>query len=287
MPKFWAFFTAPIPCYSVRDSRLKNFLIKKRYSKRLPLFQYLFKKVIKKTLSKLRYQITLKVNFVFYNGEEKTIQFVRKHSMNKNVNSNQRRPRAFKFIGDRQNATYRCEIYLRPEHCYSNVNGDGAVMFDGYSKHKFHDEPKDKERCLSNFVQRIVANGYLEKSYYISFCTNKNIGKSQDELLIEFNPLQSEKFIVTHGAVQTYFILADYLKNLKEIKLSTPEFKELKPNYPANNRASELELFRMYKNRFATKEDLVEHCKNLKVKKFPQGRIEGFYYAYLAAFPFS
>ncbi len=36
LPKFWAFFTAPIPCYSVRDSRLKNFLIKKRYSKGLP-----------------------------------------------------------------------------------------------------------------------------------------------------------------------------------------------------------------------------------------------------------
>jgi hypothetical protein len=207
--------------------------------------------------------------------------------MTKNTNSNQPRPRAFKFIGDRQNATYRCEIYLRPEHCYSNVNGDGAVMFDGYSKHRFHDEPNDKERCLSNFVQRIVANGYLEKSYYISFCTNRNIGKSQDELLIEFNPLQSEKFIVTHGAVQTYFILGDYLKNLKEIKINTPEFKELKPSYPANNRASELELFRMYKNRFATKEDLVEHCKNLKGRRFPQGRIEGFYYAYLAAFPFT
>ena len=136
-------------------------------------------------------------------------------------------------------------------------------------------------------MQRIVANGYLEKSYYISFCTNRNIGKSQDELLIEFNPLQSEKFIVTHGAVQTYFVLGDYLKNLKEIKMNTPEFKELKPSYPANNRASELELFRMYKNRFATKEDLIEHCKNLKVRRFPQGRIEGFYYAYLEAFPFS
>ncbi len=42
LPKFWAFFTAPIPCYSVRDSRLKNFLIKKRYSKGLPLFKNLF-----------------------------------------------------------------------------------------------------------------------------------------------------------------------------------------------------------------------------------------------------
>ncbi len=34
LPKFWVFFAAPMPCYSVRDSRLKNFLIKKRYSKR-------------------------------------------------------------------------------------------------------------------------------------------------------------------------------------------------------------------------------------------------------------
>jgi hypothetical protein len=42
LPNFWAFFTAPILCYSVRDSRLKNFLIKKRYSKGLPLFKNLF-----------------------------------------------------------------------------------------------------------------------------------------------------------------------------------------------------------------------------------------------------
>ncbi len=69
--------------------------------------------------------------------------------------------------------------------------------------------------------------------------------------------------------------------------MSAPEFKELKPSYPSNNRTSEIELFKMYKNRFATKEDLVEHCKNLKGRKFPQGRIEGFYFAYLNAYPFS
>lgn len=201
--------------------------------------------------------------------------------------TNQKDKKRFKFIGDREKASYRCEIFLRPEHCYSKKDGIGAMMFDGYSKHKYHDEPKDKEKCLTNFVQRIVANGYLEKAYYIAFFTNKNVGKSEDELLLEFNPLQSEKFIVTHGAVQTHFVLGNYLNNLKEIKLNTPEFKELKPNYPANNRASELELFRMYKNRFASKEALVEHCKNLKERKFPQGRIEGFYYAYLSAFPFS
>ncbi len=206
--------------------------------------------------------------------------------MNQNIPISLPKSKVFKFIGDRQNASFRCEIYLKPQSIYSKVNGAGAVMFDGYSKHKFHDEPKDKEQCLSNFVQRIVANGYLEKSYYISFLMNKNMGKNHDELLIEFNPLQSEKFIVVHGAAQTYFILNEYLKNLNELRLGSTEFKELKPNFAANNRASELELFRIYQNRFKTKTELIEHCENLVKQQFPKGRIEGFYYAYLSAFPF-
>ncbi|GGD48346.1 hypothetical protein GCM10011514_10480 [Emticicia aquatilis] len=204
-----------------------------------------------------------------------------------NTPISQKEKKRFKFVGDRERATYRCEIFLRPEHCYSHKDGTGAVMFDGYSKHKFHDEPKDKEKCLTNFVQRIVANGYLEKAYYIAFYTNKNVGKDQDELLLEFNPLQWKKLIVSQRIIQTYFVLNDYLIKLNEIKISTPASKELKPEYAETSKASEIELFKMYKHRFVTKEALIQHCRMLKERKFPQGRVEGFYFAYLNAYPFS
>lgn len=36
LPKFWVFFTAPIPCYSVRDSRLKKLFNKKALFKVYP-----------------------------------------------------------------------------------------------------------------------------------------------------------------------------------------------------------------------------------------------------------
>lgn len=200
---------------------------------------------------------------------------------------NQKERKRFKFIGDRERATYRCEIFLRPEHCYSKKDGTGAMMFDGYSKHKYHDEPKDKEKCLTNFVQRIVANGYLEKAYYIAFYTNKNVGKNQDELLLEFNPLQWKKLIVSQKIIQTYFVLNEYLIKLSELKISSSASKELKPEYAENSKASEIDLFKMYKNRFSSKEALIKHCRMLKERKFPQGRVEGFYFAYLNAYPFA
>ena len=172
----------------------------------------------------------------------------------------------FKFIGDRIHATFRCEIFFKPPF-------NQVVMLDGYSKHKFHHEPLDKDKCLIGFVERIIANGYLEKTYYLAFYTNKNMGKDLDDLLLEINPNSIE----TKPKIQAIFPLIDYLKRIQEARDSGSPLRYVKPIL----RTVPHIYFEIKKGRFKSKQELADYCSALLAKGVPRGRVEGFYFAYL------
>lgn len=174
--------------------------------------------------------------------------------------------RKFKFVGDRENATYRAELYL-----------ENGKILDGYSKHKNHDEPLDKEKCLVGYVSRIIANGYLTKCQYIAFFTNKNRGKENDETLVELH-CHGYKL---HGLAETMFDLKNYLQQvyLKVHKGET--FTEVKP---ISAKSFSPDLFKI-KGQFKSQTELDSYCEGLKTKGVPYGRVQGFYYAYLKVHP--
>lgn len=175
--------------------------------------------------------------------------------------------RKFKFSGDRENATYRAEIYL-----------DNGKVLDGYSKHINHDEPLDKEKCLVGYVGRIIANGYLSKSQYIVFFTNGKLGKNQDETLIE---LHCKSYQVS-GKAETMFDLKNYLHDVYKKMHKGEDFTAVKP---MTAKSFSPQLFQI-KGQFKTQSELETYCDGLKTKGVPYGRVQGFYYSYLKIHPF-
>ncbi len=176
--------------------------------------------------------------------------------------------RKFKFVGDRENATYRAELYL-----------ENGKTLDGYSKHKNHDEPLDKEKCLVGYISRIIANGYLTKCQYIVFYSNKNKGKENDEMLVE---------LICHGyklygIAETMFDLKNYLVEVYRKVHKGETFTEVKP---VSAKSFSPDLFKI-KNQFRTQLELDSYCEGLKTKGVPYGRVQGFYYAYLKVHPLS
>lgn len=174
--------------------------------------------------------------------------------------------RKFKFVGDRENATYRAELYLE----------NGKVL-DGYSKHLNHDEPKDPEKCFVGYVGRIIANGYIAKCQYIAFYTNKKLGKERDETLLE---LFCNGFKL-HGIAETMFDLKNYLNQVYANIEDGKPFNEIKP---INRKSFSPDLFKI-SGQFNSQTELDNYCKGLQTKGVPYGRIQGFYYAYLKAYP--
>lgn len=172
----------------------------------------------------------------------------------------------FKFIGDRENATYRAELYLE----------NGKVL-DGYSKHKNHDEPHNKEKCLVGYVGRIIANGYLSKCQYIAFYTNGKLGKDKDETLVELHC----KGYKLSGSAETMFDLKSYLQDVY-LKIHTGKnYQEVKPT---SAKSFSPDLFKI-NGQFTTQTELDNYCEALKTKGVPFGRVQGFYYAYLKVYP--
>lgn len=174
--------------------------------------------------------------------------------------------RKFKFVGDRENATYRAELYL-----------ENGKTLDGYSKHKNHDEPLDKEKCLVGYISRIIANGYLTKCQYIVFYSNKNHGKENDEILVE---------LICHGyklygAAETMFDLKNYLVEVYRKIHKGETFTEVKP---ISAKSFSPDLFKI-NNQFKSKSELDNYCEGLKAKGVSYGRVQGFYYKYLQIHP--
>lgn len=172
----------------------------------------------------------------------------------------------FKFVGDRLNASFRSEIYLN----------DGKIL-DGYSKHINHDEPKDREKCLVGFVSRLITNGYIQKSQYIVFYTNLNIGKDRDSILVELTP----KSVTLSNEAELMLDLSNFLNNVYLRILDGQSFDEVRPT---NRKSFSPDLFKIA-GQFSTKQDLIDYCKKLTIQGVPNGRRDGFYYAYLRAYP--
>lgn len=176
--------------------------------------------------------------------------------------------RKFKFVGDRENATYRHEIFLN----------DGKVdVLDGYSKHKNHDEPLDKEKCLVGYISRIINNGYLSKSQYMVFYKHRKTGKENDDILVE---LHGQGFKL-HGIAETMFDLKNYLNEVYTKIHKGQEFTEVKP---ISAKSFSPDLFKI-KGQFKSQAELDNYCEGLKTKGVPYGRVQGFYYAYLKVHP--
>lgn len=174
--------------------------------------------------------------------------------------------RKFKFVGDRENATYRAELYL-----------DNGKILDGYSKHKNHDEPLDKEKCLVGYISRIIANGYLTKCQYIVFYTNRNHGKENDEMLVELI-IHGYKL---YGVAETMFDLKNYLVEVYRKVHKGETYTEVKP---VSAKSFSPDLFKI-KGQFKSQAELDNYCEGLKTKGVPYGRVQGFYYAYLKVHP--
>lgn len=177
---------------------------------------------------------------------------------------------SFKFIGDRQNATFRWEI-----HC---LNDQGSpVTLSGYSKSMKFNEPQNKQVCLFNCVERIlVRNGYLERAYNIEFFKNEHKGVN-DMLLIS----ATQKFIALYHDARHYFELVGLVEKLNEGIKSGTKIKNIE--YPKVHTKIPESVFDFKKGRFKNEEELFLFCEDLK-KKYgheKNGRITGFKNKYM------
>lgn len=172
----------------------------------------------------------------------------------------------FKFVGDRENATYRAELYL-----------ENGKTLDGYSKHTNHDEPIDKEKCLVGYVGRILSNGYLSRCQYIAFYTNKKLGKQFDDTLLE---LTVANFTLS-GSAEMMFDLRNFLNQFYSKFTKGHDTTALKP---VSSKSFSPQLFEI-KGQFRAKSELDKYCEVLKNKGVPYGRVQGYYYAYLKIHP--
>ena len=177
--------------------------------------------------------------------------------------------------GDRQYATYRHEILLANQK---------VGTFTGYSKFKGNDEANDKAKLLLDYISRIVRNGYLLKSYEISFYTNKNFGNDYDDLLVQLYPHTFE----VHGAAKLNIGLTHFLKTLYEtIKAhgAAAATEQSKSMVTYTKKPSIDQLFRFDKDRFPNHEALAAFCKQCIAEGQNRNRVEGYYYKCMEIFP--
>lgn len=173
----------------------------------------------------------------------------------------------FSFVGDRENATYRHVIHLKPQFAINKKVGDEGLQ--GYSKHKGHAEIIDKTKCFAEYVSRLICR-YLHKSTVIEFYTNNRQGFDNDELLC----------YVTNG---NYFIsprfnnvkpLIDLLERAKRGEIVYEE----KPAKIIKTKTDINKFFVYQKNFFRDLAHLNDYCAGLKRDGLPAGRVDGYYY---------
>lgn len=169
--------------------------------------------------------------------------------------------------GDRMNATYRHEFYQEAR----------SLPFVGYSKMLGHDEAQDKEYLLEQYISRLLRNGYLQKSYCMSFFTNYQHGNNDDLLLVS---ITSTGYELSNGA-ELHPHLNDTLKRYFQ-NLNNPE----KQNEVLANRKRmgfQAEHWYDFKKVFNSKQALVDHCSEI-IKNFGEGqrpRSKGYYFKVL------
>ncbi|MBN8820783.1 MULTISPECIES: hypothetical protein [unclassified Spirosoma] len=180
------------------------------------------------------------------------------------INSQERAKR--KFVGDRENSTYRWELYLK---------GEKAYTFDGYSKSRNQAEKHDKQALFQDCVARICYNGYLDKTYQMLWFRRAGIlqHKNEDRLLLEMYPTH----FVAHNELQLDLATLNYLQRLYDAKLSGQPFDPIKLLPPRESvRDVEALDFKFSTQRFPTEDLLVEHCKEL-IKRYPYARVEAWW----------
>lgn len=171
--------------------------------------------------------------------------------------------RNWKFIGDRENASFRHTIVLKPEFRVGKVQ-----ELDGYSKHKHHNELSDKTKCFSEYVSRISC-GYLSKSTVIEFFANDRQGREKDELLCY---VTAGKYWI-HPRYSNVQSLIDLLNKAVSTGLQ-PEDKPSK----IIRKTDYDKLFVYDINKFKKEKDLSDYCAKLLNQGVPRGRVEGYYF---------
>ena len=170
----------------------------------------------------------------------------------------------FKFIGDRENATYRHTIYLKPDFRIGKV-----MELEGYSKHLGHDECYDKIKCFAEYVSRLICSN-LFKATTIEFNTNLRAGKDNDDLLC----------YVTNGSffLHPKFMNVPRLKDILE-KAKNGEIVQKEKAPKMIKTKTEIDKFLVYREGFfADHIALWNYCEKLKADGISPGRVDGYYY---------
>ena len=168
--------------------------------------------------------------------------------------------------GDRENATYRWELYLE----------NGYIM-DGYSKFEGHAEKQDKEALLEDCIQRLGNNGYFSKCYQMIFYKREFMHKSQDTKLLELYPAH----YTAHDLMRLRLPTLQYLDRVYERIRNGGQldFKGLLPER-APFRSNEKDDFEFTKDRFPNLDTVVTYCAEylLREKNYGRARVEGWYH---------
>lgn len=176
----------------------------------------------------------------------------------------------FKFVGDRENSTYRHSIALKPEHRIGKV-----TELEGYSKNLSHPEDFDKVKAFANYVSRLICSN-LFKATTIEFFTNLRTGKDNDILLC----------YVTHGSywLDPRFMNVPKLKDVLEKAKSGQVFEKLRAEKVIKNKTN-IDQYLVYDARlFPNEKALWDYCEKLKADGLPPGRVDGYYFDYRQKF---
>ena len=167
--------------------------------------------------------------------------------------------------GDRMNATYRHEFFQK----------DRDLPFVGYSKLIGHEEAQDKDYLLEQYVSRMLRNGYLEKSYCMTFFTNNKQGNNSDDVLVTI----TEGGFDLSGSAE----LNHHLKDMLSL------FFQNRRNPDAQQRVlssrtrigHQAKFWYDFEKQFASKQALIDHIKLIKEKfgdKEQHARCVGYYW---------
>lgn len=170
---------------------------------------------------------------------------------------------------DKENSTFRSEMM--------------PIRWIGYSKRIGHDEKKDINSLLSNWILRLYRDGYLRKSkkpdiYELTFYHNHS-----NEFVIKLYKNHAEwnpKFLTN----ASYSRFVDFIETFYQL---------INENYSANviydklyvRSKTKLDPLSLEHHRFATFNDLTAHCKDVFRRSLAEpGNIIKFYINYSKKF---
>jgi hypothetical protein len=148
--------------------------------------------------------------------------------------------------GDRHNSTYRMRC-RQPQR---------DTPFVGYSKLVGHNEHINKEILLEKYIERMLNNGYLERSYLVEFLTNRNIGDNYDDVLVSLDLEGYELY----GDAKLHPFLDDMLKRFYANRKNKDPNSQIKI-YSNRKRTDSQDDFFNTKLKFNNKQELRNYYK--------------------------